>query len=223
MKTQSLTASGMRKLDRFNIEEHGTPSILLMERAGREAASGVLTAINRSGIDSRKVKTAVFCGRGNNGGDGLVCARYLLSCNIKTDIYLLADKDSLNNDPAANALALDKKGITISEVATKASLNILKNRFNADIIIDALFGTGFKGAPKSFYSEAIEFINRQKSYIISVDVPSGMDATTGIAASSAVIADETITFGFAKTGFYTKDGPVCCGRVKVVDIGLRKA
>lgn len=220
--SKKVTSAQMRRIDSQNIDSRGIPSIILMERAGREVAKEVVKLAQQIRRQKREVEVALFCGKGNNGGDGLVCARYLLSSGINTKIYLLCNLKRLTGDPAYNGLALKKQGVRAYEINRYACFRRLTRSFNANIIVDSIFGIGFKGNPKACYKEVIEFLNNQRAYIVSVDVPSGLDATTGIAATAAIIADQTITFGFAKRGFYKNDGPTYCGRISIVDIGLKK-
>ncbi|MDP8296937.1 MAG: NAD(P)H-hydrate epimerase [Candidatus Orphnella occulta] len=218
---RAVTSAQMKKIDKFTIEHGGVPSVILMERAGREVAKEVLSLARALKNKKKQVSVAIFCGKGNNGGDGLVCARYLLSKGIDLKIYLSCSSDQLTGGPFFNAQALKNQGVAINEVKTIHSLRRLKKIFDANIIVDSIFGIGFQGTPNNFYEEMIEFLNSWKAHIISVDVPSGLDATTGIARAAAIIADKTVTFGFTKKGFNKNDGPVYCGKVNVVDIGLK--
>ena len=152
-----------------------------------------------------------------------MCARYLLSAGLDVYIYLLCHKKRLKGDAFYNMLALNKRKIKFHEITGYADLNHLQYSFKPDIIIDAVFGTGFHGRPNTFYAAIIQLINSSPAYKIAADLPSGLDATTGMAEGAAVIADLTVTMGFAKTGFYRNQGPACCGEIKVVDIGLRGA
>jgi ADP-dependent NAD(P)H-hydrate dehydratase / NAD(P)H-hydrate epimerase len=204
----ALSASQVRALDKHTINKYGIPSIVLMERAGRAVAQEVLLFVKRLRADIANPKVAVFCGKGNNGGDGMVCARYLSSAGLSVQVYLLCAKSKLKGDAYYNMLTIKK-------------FNRLKKTFKSDIIIDAIFGTGFHGRPDSDYESVIKAINRNPAYKIAVDVPSGLDATTGKVEGSAVAVDKTVTMGFPKTGFYKNDGPLYCGKIKVVDIGLR--
>jgi ADP-dependent NAD(P)H-hydrate dehydratase / NAD(P)H-hydrate epimerase len=205
---KALTAKQARRVDENTIKKHGIPGIILMERAGRSVAEEALAALKRLKPQKAKPKIAIFCGKGNNGGDGMVCARYLVSAGLDVQVYLLCEKSKLKGDAFFNMLTIKK-------------FNRLKIPFKADIIIDAIFGTGFKGKASSFYEGIISNINSSTAYKIAVDVPSGLDATTGMARGAAVVADKTITMGFTKTGFYKNNGPAFCGAIKVADIGLR--
>jgi ADP-dependent NAD(P)H-hydrate dehydratase / NAD(P)H-hydrate epimerase len=198
----------MRKIDELTINRYGIPSMLLMERAGRAVAEQALFAVKKQKSDKGSPEIAIFCGKGNNGGDGMVCARYLLSAGISVQVHLLCKKSELKGGAFFNMLTIKK-------------FNSLKNPIKADIIIDAIFGTGFHGSPGPFFERVIKIINQSPAYKIAVDVPSGLDATTGTVKGNAVVADKTVTIGFAKTGFYKNDGPDFCGKIKVADIGLR--
>jgi len=217
-----VTSAQMKRIDKLNIDRIGIPSIILMERAGRGVAEEVIKTAQRLNYKKRELRVALFCGKGNNGGDGLVCARYLLSEGIRVKIYLLCELNLLTDAPASNAQALKHQGVTIYEINTADGFRRLKKTFNANIILDSIFGIGFKGRPSRLCHDIIEFLNCQRARIISVDVPSGLDATTGFANSAAVIADQTVTFGFAKKGFYKNDGPLYCGKIDVADIGLKR-
>ncbi len=222
MSEHILTANQSRKIDQITIHRYGIPGIILMERAGRAAAEEVLLVAKKRHNANARPKVAVFCGKGKNGGDGLVCARYLLSAGLDVQVYFLCSKNKLKGDAFYNMLALNRRKIKIQEIISLAELNSLKDSFKADIIIDAIFGTGFHGRPSHVYESVIKSINSSAAYTIAVDVPSGLDATTGIAQGVAVIADKTVTMGFAKTGFYKNNGPSHCGEIKVADIGLRR-
>ena len=204
----SITAKQARRIDTITINKYGIPSAVLMERAGRAVAEEALLTVKRLRPAIARAMVGIFCGKGNNGGDGLVCARYLMSAGLDVKIYLLCKPCELKGDAYYNMLTIKK-------------FNRLKNPFKADIIIDALFGIGFHGKPNPFYREVIKSINSSNAYKISVDVPSGLDATTGMVRGAAVVADKTVTMGFTKTGFYKNDGPAFCGKIKVADIGLR--
>jgi ADP-dependent NAD(P)H-hydrate dehydratase / NAD(P)H-hydrate epimerase len=219
--SHNKTARQVRRIDEAAINRYGIPSMLLMERAGHAVAEEALLSVKKIRPASAKAKVTIFCGKGNNSGDGLVCARHLLSAGVDVQVYLLCNKSELKGDAFYNALALNTRKIRFREISGMTKLIVLKKSLKADIIIDAIFGTGFHGSPGPFFERVIKIINQSPAYKIAVDVPSGLDATTGIVKGSAVVADKTVTMGFAKTGFYKNDGPDFCGTIKVVDIGLR--
>lgn len=212
---RAVTSRQMQEIDKAAQERFSIPSITLMENAGIAAASaaGEMLASNSS-------KVAIFCGKGNNGGDGLVISRLLIKNNFTVTTYLLCEKERLKPDPATNLNLL--KGLTskIISLNSKDNLPSLKKLSSYDLIIDSIFGTGFRGAPDSFTAGLIGLINESKAEILSIDVPSGLDATTGKCEGACIKADQTITFGLPKTGFYKEDGPTRAGKVTVKNIGF---
>lgn len=215
---KAVTAKRMKELEGIAINRCGIPSILLMENAGRGLAEEVIKRAAR--LRQKKPTVAIYCGKGNNGGDGLVCARYLFANHINTQVFIIDGISSIKADPAVHLKILQKMQIAMITIKNRKDLKKLKKTHQADIIVDAIFGIGFKGKAKGLYKEVIEFINRTCAYTFSVDVPSGLDATTGQAKGPCVRADETITMGLPKTGLYRNDGPAYAGKVKVIDIGL---
>jgi NAD(P)H-hydrate epimerase len=179
------------------------PMLDLMERAGAACAE----AVQRRYPDARRF--AVWCGGGSNGGDGLVVARLLHVGGKDVEVRLLADEARLKDDPARNLQRARELGIPF--VDTPAS---------ADVVVDALFGTGFRGAPRGEAEVAIEAINAAECAVVAVDVPSGVDASTGEVAGAAVRASTTVTFHGRKIGLVVAPGRFRAGEVEVADIGL---
>jgi len=212
----AVTAARMKEIDRLAQVKYGIPSIILMENAGRAAAEEILKK-------RRKGKAAVFCGKGNNGGDGFVVARYLAQKGVKTDVFLLAKRSEIKKDPRVNLGILEKKGMKICEVKTKKDFARIRRNFRYDIIIDAIFGIGFKGSLPKNIREAVNFMNRTGIPIYALDVPSGLDATTGKARGASIRAHETITFGVLKTGFLKKAAKPYVGKVIRKNIGFPSA
>lgn len=168
-------------------------------------------------------KTAIFCGKGNNGGDGFVVARQLASRGASVSVYLTASKSDIKSKEAAlNMEIISKMGVQILELRDENAVRRIKKRFNADLIIDAIFGTGFSGEAPLYVSNLISFLNETDIHIFSLDIPSGLDGTTGVAKGAAVKADRTLTFGLPKTGFIKNDGPKHTGEVTVLDIAYPK-
>jgi len=154
--------------------------------------------------------TAVVCGTGNNGGDGLVCARRLHKSGNLTSVCCI-DVTRLQG-PAAHALqALTSAGV---EVLSELRLD------GASVVVDAIFGVGLSRAPHGRFAEWIEAINASGNRVIAVDVPSGLDADTGVAYAPCVRADVTVTLGLPKQGLLLADGPRVAGEIWVVDIGV---
>lgn len=184
-----VTAEEMKELDRHAIDDLGIPISTLMDNAGCAVAEEAARIIVGN-------KIVVICGRGKNGGDGLIAAK------------LLSDRYNM----LVKIVSLGKTGFEPSDYELVFQ--------ESDLIIDALFGIGLNAEVKSPFLEIITLINSLNKPVLSVDVPSGLNATTGEVVGTAIIATETITFAAAKTGFYKNEGPKHCGKIVVVDIGI---
>ncbi len=205
----------MQLIDKLAQERFDIPSIKLMENAGDAAAACAIDMLKQA---SGHKKAAVFCGKGNNGGDGFVISRKLIENRIEVDTFTLCVENELKGDAATNFSILKKMGATI--ISLKDGITAPSLTKDYILIIDALFGTGFKGKPNDFISSLISSINKSGVQILSVDVPSGLDATSGTSAGECIKADQTITFGLPKTGFYKEDGPRSTGNIVVKNIGF---
>lgn len=208
-KTKTVSVKEMQELDRRAIGKRGILSIALMENAGRTVSEVVLSELK--GIKNKKV--AVFCGGGNNGGDGFVAARYLFNKGVKVGVYLISKRSNLKNDPEINACLLEDIGVEIREISRPLSVD-------SDLIIDAIFGIGLKGEVKNPAKDIIIDLNKKSIPVISVDVPSGLDADTGKALGVSIEADITVTMQFSKKGFYKNKGPEYAGKIIIADIGI---
>jgi ADP-dependent NAD(P)H-hydrate dehydratase / NAD(P)H-hydrate epimerase len=199
-------AAQQRALDEWAIGERGIPGLQLMERAGIGLADLVLERAPRGRVD-------VVCGKGNNGGDGLVCARRLRELGREVQVLLLGDPDETTEDARANLERLS--GLPPQPF----SAGVLDG---GSAIVDAILGTGSTGEPREPARSAIAAINRAAgaSVIVACDVPSGVDASTGEVAGEAVRADATATFHAAKPGQWIAPGKDHCGEVTVIDIGI---
>jgi NAD(P)H-hydrate epimerase len=203
------------------IEQFGIPSLLLMENAGRGVADIVSKESAR--FNPEAVSVLVCCGKGNNGGDGLVAARHLKNRGFKVQVLLFANPASLKEDPALNFNIVTQMKIPGQVILQTSELNILRQHLEgADYVIDALFGVGLNSDLKEPYASAVEVINEAGKKVIAVDIPSGLDADTGQARGNTVSAAITATLGIAKKGLYEREGPLCAGQIYVVDIGLPK-
>lgn len=201
---QKLFSSEQAKeFDRYAQIDLKIPSIVLMENAGRNVA--------KIAAQMTKGSILIICGKGNNGGDGLVAARHLINSGYDVKIFLITNYSLLITDPLINYNILkNMKANFVSEVC------------ECDLIIDAIFGIGLSSDVKEPYKSIIEKINLSGKPVLSVDVPSGLDATTGKILGSAISATKTVTFVAPKTGFYKNDGPGVCGEIVVEDIGITK-
>lgn len=212
-----LTAAGMREADRRTIEEFGLPGRVLMECAGR----GVVEALVRRYGDVMPGPVAVLCGKGNNGGDGLVAARHLLERGWQVDTLVLAAPESLRGDVAANyELLLRAGGVPRhlpDEAVVATTLTALRR---PRLIVDALLGTGLDAAPAPHLAAAIGWIRDAAVPVVAVDLPSGLDSDSGRPPGAVVRAELTVTFAAAKLGQVLNPGVDACGELVVVDIGI---
>ena len=204
-------AAGMGAADRWTIEEAGVPSLQLMEAAGRGLAR-VTSDLSTSEQGNEGVVTVV-CGKGNNGGDGLVAARYLHESGFDVRVILFAGRDGLSPDSQANYDRLPEGLIEVHEEPLRPSSL-------EGVIIDAMLGTGFEGEPRDPVASAIDAIGRSGLPVVACDVPSGVNATTGEASGVAVQADRTVTFHRRKLGHLIAPGKHLCGPVEVIPIGI---
>jgi NAD(P)H-hydrate epimerase len=186
-------------------------SIMLMENAGR----GVADVLVRLGIDGPVI---ICCGRGNNGGDGFVTARHLDLRGIAVRVLLFDDPAGFKGDAALNYGVLSKCGVPIRQVGpSELDAELASARW----IVDALLGTGASGEPRAPYDRVIAAINarRDRAQVLAVDLPSGLDCDTGVAARHTIRAHVTCTFVAEKPGFLASGARDYTGEVRVVDIG----
>ena len=218
-----LTRDQCRSADRHAIEELGIPGVVLMENAGRNAADAIEQCLRRA----RKPKagggrTAIVCGKGNNGGDGFVIARHLHLRGHAVSVDLLASPAELAGDAAVNYAIIERMGLTIRRLADAKAIAAAARRWRTcAVVVDALLGTGFAGEVREPMAGVIGAINAlERPTIVAVDVPSGLDADTGQAGGAAVRADVTVTFLAAKVGMVNACAQPYVGRLIVADIGV---
>lgn len=215
----SLTREEMRALDKKAIEEYKIPGIILMENAGRNVAEEVMKMI----ADPEKVKVAILCGKGNNGGDGFVVARHLHNRDVPVNLFLVARISDIlkDGDAGTNMQILLHMRLPVKELIDIADVhNTLKELNNYTILIDAIFGTGLSGEVREPFRTLIRGVNSLNKPVISVDIPSGLDCNTGKVLGAAIKAAKTVTFAASKRGFYLKDGHGHTGEVIVTDISI---
>lgn len=212
-----VTTREMQAMDRRTIESFGLPGRILMENAGRGATAAILDTFP----DLAAHRVGVIAGPGNNGGDGYVIARCLSQRDVAVTVFLLADRARIAGDAAANLDLLAPLGVPVVEVPTLAAFDEVRPALREpDIWVDALLGTGLQSEVRSYYKEAIDFINSRGRPVFAVDVPSGLNADTGQPCGTCIRATATATFGFAKMGHYQFPGSDLSGRLHVVDIGI---
>jgi NAD(P)H-hydrate epimerase len=204
------TAAEMRALDSWAIDEQGVPSLELMERAGAEVARVVAELSPRGPVRA-------VCGKGNNGGDGLVVARLLHGIGIEAEALLLADPHDLSPDARANHARLAESGTPWRTVGAGELPEMLAG---SGCVVDALLGTGFEGTPRAPVDAAIAAVNAAGAPVVAVDVPSGVNGSTGEVEGECVQADITVTFQASKLGLWVHPGKSRARRVDVVDIGI---
>ena len=206
-----LTSQQARDLDALTIKK-GTPSSVLMENAGR----GVFKFIRKHFKQIKNKKFVVVCGPGNNGGDGFVVARYLARSHAQVNVFIMGHPQKLKGDSLENFIKLKKTRVQIQLLSPK----LLSQSIQTDCLVDAVFGTGLSRNISGFPQKLIEWMNAQEAFKISIDIPSGLDANTGMALGSAFKAHHTVTFGFPKCGFFMQEASSYVGHLNIVDIGL---
>ena len=205
-----LTCAQMRAADKYTIETLGVPSETLMERAGAAIAEETEKLLRRAGGK----RILAVCGGGNNGGDGWCAARLLAERGFETAVYTLTDK--LSADCAAQRAAYEGSMIAAGEEPAVYSV-FPEGAY--DVVIDAVFGTGFRGVPEGRFAEAIARMNECGAIIVSADIPSGLNGGTGM-YSMCVKADLTVTIGELKGGLLLGNGADVCGQIVRKDIGI---
>lgn len=211
-----VTGREMRQIDQAAETKYGIPSIILMENAG----IGVCNVLEEYFPLLTHLKVLLVCGKGNNGGDGFVTARHLVNRGALVAVVLLGRKNELKGDAATNLKILEQGFLKVIEIKNIAQLKKLTTTFAPDIIVDAIFGTGFSGKPQGIYAQVIRFINQLTAFKIAVDIPSGVSADDGSVQDDAIKADVTVTMGFIKRGHFLFPGRNYCGDVWVTDIGI---
>lgn len=205
-----LTPQQMKSADDYAIHRLGIPSLQLMENAGR----GVVEVLKQSLKQLSKRSFVIFCGKGNNGGDGFVIARVLNEHGATVTVVMMEQEEKLSGDAKINFERVHRSFMVPFEQFTTTTA------IKADVIIDAMFGTSFKGELSGNYLAAVQWCNRHKGLNVAVDVPSGLNGETGEVLSDAFRADMTITFSNPKLGFYRRNAKDVTGTVIVVDIGI---
>jgi len=212
-----LTSDEMRNIDRRSIEGLGIASLLLMESAGREIAEALLSDY----ADAVRQPVAVVCGRGNNGGDGLVIARHLARHGVTCRVALLARGDELRGDPAVNLQACRASGVEVREAPDAAAWSEAVPWLDGcAVIVDAVLGTGVRGGARGLPAAAIEWINASPAAVAAVDVPSGLNASSHRVEGAAVLAERTYTLCRPKLGLVLEPAATHAGDWRVLPIGI---
>ena len=212
------TAAQMKELDRQAIEERGVPSIDLMERASEGVAKAALSFLTeRPG----KCRAAVFCGAGNNGGDGIGAARRLFLSGMKVRVFLVGRYEKMTPDALEETRRLSECGVELEPFDPE---NLQQTAWvrGAHVLVDAIFGVGLSReiAEDSLFAAAIRLINECRGKVVAADIASGVEADSGRVLGCAVKADKTVTFTLKKIGQAVGDGALLSGDVEVLDIGI---
>jgi NAD(P)H-hydrate epimerase len=219
---EALTVQQIRELDVLAIEHVGVPGVVLMENAGRACAEIAYDAL----LDPARARVLVLCGPGNNGGDGFVLARHLHNAGVHVDVVLAASAEKSAGEAGINLRILERMGVALVSAAqvpagsgeTLAAVRQLAA--GADLIIDALLGSGSRGAPRGVIAELIELANAAgRARRLAIDIPSGLCADSGQVQEPCFRADATATMVAAKLGFERPAARAVLGRVIAVDIG----
>jgi len=212
-----LTAKAMRRVDARAIDELGIPGGTLMESAGRGVAAGLLEEI--PGLSARRV--VVFCGKGNNGGDGLVAARYLARAGVTVRVVLLARRSEVTGLAAGALESAVQAGVPIGEIEDERAFALHPiSLAREDIVVDALLGTGVKGAARGLVARAIETINDSGATVVAIDLPSGTDSDAGPLPGIAIRAHRTFTLCRPKPCLVLEPAASHAGPWRVIDIGI---
>lgn len=210
-----VTADEMRAYDTYTIQNIGIHTEVLMERAALALADECMLLLKDAHKKPREAKALCVCGTGNNGGDGLACARLLADRGVEVKVLLVGNKEKLSEAAAYEYRILQAYGVPV--------VSFGEDGFPAEeysVIVDALFGTGLSRKITGDYKQVIETINDLPGKVVAADIPSGIDSDSGKIWGTAIMADRTVTFGFAKRGLYLYPGASYAGKVRTADIGI---
>jgi len=215
-----MTREQVRAFDRWAINTLGIPGVVLMENAGRSCAE--LLEEKLAGFSEPKV--SIFCGTGNNGGDGYVIARCLLNTGFNVKVVICGERAKIKGDAGTNLQILERLAGTVAEMKLDEEniKDVVRNfAADADIVVDAVFGTGLKGPLKENHKLLIESINELGRPVLAVDIPSGLDCDTGRPLGAAIRAKCTVTFVAVKKGFVQNEQAArYTGEIFTASIGL---
>ncbi|MBK9127189.1 MAG: NAD(P)H-hydrate epimerase [Phycisphaerales bacterium] len=222
---EALTVQQIRDLDVLAIEHVGIPGIVLMENAGRACAELVYAAL----LNPARERVVILCGPGNNGGDGFVIARHLANSSVDVAVVLAAPPEQSRGDAGTNLRILERMGVPLVAAVAAPDADsppgvpaAVRERLDrADLVIDALLGSGARGAPRGILADLIRLANAApRARRVAIDVPSGLCADTGEVFDPCFRAEATITMVAAKIGFDQPAARAVLGRVVAVDIGV---
>ncbi len=215
-----MSRGAVRGFDSWAINEMGLAGVVLMENAGRGCAEVILQRLG----DGQGHEVCIFCGTGNNGGDGYVIGRHLVNNGVGVRVVICGDAGKVKGDALVNLRIVELMGLPVEHLDLSAGE--LPRRVSAlaagcDMIVDAIFGTGLAGELREEYVGLISCINAQKKRIVAVDIPSGLDCDTGLPMPVCIEAEATVTFAAVKKGFVDcADSVQATGDVYVASIGI---
>lgn len=218
-KSKLMTKDQVRAVDSWAINELGIPGVVLMENAGRSCAELIKEKLKAMATP----KVCIFCGTGNNGGDGYVIARHLLNTGYKVQVVICGDRTKVKGDAKINLDILEKLHQPVEQLNLKdsdAPTRIKEFTADTDMIVDGLFGTGLSGQLRDDYIKLIETINACDCPILAIDIPSGLDCDTGEPLGTAVKANYTVTFVAVKKGFSSESAASYTGEIYIASIGV---
>jgi hydroxyethylthiazole kinase-like uncharacterized protein yjeF len=214
-----MTGDEVRAFDAWAINTLGIPGMVLMENAGRSSAELIREKLK----DAIQPKVCVFCGTGNNGGDGYVIARHLINDSFDVTIVICGDPGKIKGDARTNLDILERMGGRIERLnPADADLpeQVRSLTAGAALIVDGLFGTGLRGQLSDPYKRLIEAVNACDCPILAVDIPSGLDCDSGEPLGAAIEAAWTVTFVAVKKGFTSARAARYAGEIFVASIGI---
>ncbi|KPK41998.1 MAG: hypothetical protein AMJ65_08320 [Phycisphaerae bacterium SG8_4] len=214
-----MTRDQVRAVDAWAINELGIPGVILMENAGRGCAGLIEEKLK----DLSAPKVCIFCGTGNNGGDGYVIARHLSNSGLAVTVVVCGDRTRIKGDAKINLDILDRMGLSVNQLnlaEDEIGPRVREFTTGAHLIVDSLFGTGLSGQLRDDYRRLIETLNSCECPILAVDIPSGLDCDTGRPLGAAIEASWTVTFVAVKKGFTSTQAARYTGEVFVASIGV---
>ena len=219
-----MSRDEVRAVDEWAIKTMGIPGVVLMENAGRSCAEFILTRVARpkQSVAVEVPLVCIFCGTGNNGGDGYVIARHLDTIGIRCRVVICGNAAKIKGDARTNLDIIMKMGISIQQIDVdwqNMEDKVKEFTRGVSLVVDALFGTGLQGHLAENY---IDLINARGIPIVAVDIPSGLDCDTGRPLGTAIKAVATITFVAAKKGFANLFSAEYAGEVYVAGIGINE-
>jgi NAD(P)H-hydrate epimerase len=215
------TARQMAELDKTAIQYYGIPALVLMENAGRSCVDRILRILEDKVGAPQEASVAVVCGKGNNGGDGMVIARHLHNRGVYVEVFLLGEIEELSRDARTQAEILRKLDLEVRVIRDTEGVEDLRSYLEeVHLCVDAILGTGISSPLSGIVREVVEVINLSLATVFAVDIPRGIDATTGRILGEAIRADYTGVLGLPKIGNVILPGSIHCGETEIYEIGI---